>query len=284
MENKTYIFFDLETNGLDYYTTSIMQTTILDYNGEVLLNQYTYPFDNRIDGYDIHGIDKNKLIKNNAISTVDLCTLIKKIIRSNYGRGDIYFIAYNNFGYDQIILENNFKICNVKIPDNWYFIDLFPIVKELYRNIKPNYKLKSVYEYFMGKDEIINFHCSLADTQCLYKIFIKLEYEIKEKCILSKYTRPLLNNPKIFIAPVSTLSGYTDSMLLNAKNIYNISDLYNVFANLNYCITDFENYMETKLNIYNTYYRKNMIKQIEAIYKFNLNTSLTYNIIYEKIY
>jgi len=265
--NKNYIFYDLETNGLDYYTTGILQITILNYNGNLLLNQYTYPFDNRIEGYDIHGIDENKLIQNNAINTVDLCTLIKKIIRDNYGRTDIYFIAYNNFGYDQIILENNFKVSNVKIPDNWYFIDLFPIVKELYKNIKPNYKLKSVYEYFFGKDENINFHCSLADTICLYKIFIKLEKEIERKYILSKYTRPLMNSNKIFSTSISTLNGYSDGMLLNAKNIYNIGDLYGVFTKLNYNISDFEDYMEIVLNIYSNYYRKNMVKQIEAIYK-----------------
>ena len=265
--DKNYVFYDLETNGLDYYSTGILQMTMLNYGGNILLNQYTYPFDNRIDGYDIHGIDENKLIQNNAISTVDLCTLIKKNIRDNYGREDIYFVAYNNFGYDQIILENNFKTCNIKIPDNWYFIDLLPIVRKLYKNIKPNYKLKSVYEYFMGKDEIINFHCSLADTQCLYKIFIKIENEIKEKYILSRYTRPLLNNPKIFISQLTTLNGYSDGMFFDAKGIYNIGDLYNIFSKLNYNIYDFDDYMQTVFNIYNNYYRKNLVKQIEAIYK-----------------
>jgi len=39
MQNsKHYIFYDLETNGLDYYTTGIMQITMMDINGNVLLN------------------------------------------------------------------------------------------------------------------------------------------------------------------------------------------------------------------------------------------------------
>ena len=29
-KEKNYVFYDLETNGLDYYTTGIMQMTILD--------------------------------------------------------------------------------------------------------------------------------------------------------------------------------------------------------------------------------------------------------------
>ena len=57
MQNKSnYIFFDLETNGLDYYTTGIMQITMIDINGIVMLNQYVYPFDKRIDASHIHGI------------------------------------------------------------------------------------------------------------------------------------------------------------------------------------------------------------------------------------
>ena len=51
MDNiKNYIFYDLETNGLDYYTTGIMQISMLDFNGNLILNQYVYPYDKRIDG------------------------------------------------------------------------------------------------------------------------------------------------------------------------------------------------------------------------------------------
>ena len=51
MDHKNYVFYDLETNGLDYYTTGIMQITMLDIDGNILLNQYTYPYDNRIMQY-----------------------------------------------------------------------------------------------------------------------------------------------------------------------------------------------------------------------------------------
>ena len=94
-----------------------------------------------------------------------------------------------------------------------------------------------------------------------------MENEIKEKYILSRYTRPLLNNPKIFTTSLTTLNGYSEGMFFDAKGIYNIGDLYSIFAKLNYCTVDFEDYMETALNVYNNYYRKNMVKQIEAIYK-----------------
>jgi DNA polymerase III epsilon subunit-like protein len=267
MAKRNYIFYDLETNGLDYYTTGILQMTMIDYNGNVLLNQYAYPFDNRIEGFDIHGIDENKLIQNKAISNIDLCALIKKIIREKHGRNDIYFIAYNNFGYDQIILENNFKKCNIKIPDNWYFIDMYPIIKEIYKNIKPNYKLMSVYQYLFGIDENINYHCALADTQCLYKIFKHIENEMEKRSIFIKYTRGLLSNEKILKSPLCTLNGYAESMFFEAKSIYNIGDLYKVLVLLNYNIDDFTDYLETCLGIYNRFYRINLVKQIDAIYQ-----------------
>jgi len=265
--NKNYIFYDLETNGLDYYTTGIMQITMIDYNGNVLLNQYTYPYDNRIEGSNIHGIDEKKLVSNNAVSTLDMCLLMKKIIREKYGREIIYLVGYNNFGYDQIILENNFKISGIKISDNWNFIDLFPVIKELYPNMKPNYKLKTVYEILCGSDDNINFHCALADTKCLYNIFNIIKdktnyYEI--------YNRPLLQSKKIFDYPIFTISGYHKSIRLEDKGINLIGDLYNIFKETNFNIESFEVILKNKYNIYSNFYLNNIIKSIVVIYYFHI--------------
>ena len=259
-----YIFYDLETNGLDYYTTGIMQISMLDVNGNIILNQYTYPFDNRIDGTSIHGIDEQKLIVNNAISAIDACTLMKEIIHRKYGNEDIHLIAYNNFGYDQIILENNFKICCIKIPDNWSFIDLFPIVKVMYPIIKPNYKLRTVFEAICGKDASINFHCALGDTTCLYKIFQKIDKNTRS-ILFPKYTRSLLQNNNIFNSPISSLNGVHASMLLEEKGILVIGDIYEIFKNVEYDNDNFEYYLKTYLGVYSKYYIGNMFKQLNVI-------------------
>lgn len=253
-----YIFYDLETNGLDYYTTGIMQISILNIKGEVLLNQYTYPYDNRIDCSHIHGIDEKKLVDNNAITTVELCENIKQVLRKQYKREDVYFIAYNNFGYDQIILENNFKICGIKMPNNWFFIDLFPIIKELYPNLKPNHKLKTVYENMFKKDDSITFHSSLDDTRCIYHIFMNIK-DIYN--ILPKYTRPLLHSFDINSAPISALYGYHDSMQLQKKNINTIGDMYKIFQNN----INFEEYIRDKYGLYSKFYINNIIKQLNII-------------------
>jgi len=264
MQNKSnYIFFDLETNGLDYYTTGIMQITMLDINGNVMLNQYVYPFDNRIEASHIHGITLEKLIDNNAISTIELCELIKKKIRERFNRETVYFIGYNSFGYDQIILENNFKISKVKMPDNWLFIDIYPIIKELYPVMKPNYKLCTVFENLCGKDNTVNFHCALEDTKCLYKVYKKLENNDE---IFKKYTRPPLQSTEIMESSLNTMQGYCKAINFEGKNINTIGDMYNIFKSSHFNDDCFELYLRHKLNIYSNFYINNIKKNINFIH------------------
>lgn len=270
--SNNYLFYDLETNGLDYYTTCIMQTCLLDSNGNIILNQYTYPLDKRIEASEIHGIDEKKLIENNAIETYDMLIELKSKIREIYGRKDIYLIAYNNFGYDQIILENNFKKCNIKMPNNWYFIDLYPIVKELY-NIKPNYKLSNVYKNICDNSDTINYHCALADTTCLYKIFNKINNTNNAnnlQNILNKYTRYSLFGGEILRSPITSLSGYNVKFMFENKGILKIGDMYMIFKETGFDNPKFETYLRDKLGLYSNYYIENIIKQINIIHYFNI--------------
>ena len=50
---KNYIFFDLETNGLDLKKSAIMQITIINSNGSIIYNKYVYPHDNKIEATQI---------------------------------------------------------------------------------------------------------------------------------------------------------------------------------------------------------------------------------------
>jgi DNA polymerase III epsilon subunit-like protein len=260
---KNYVFYDLETNGLDYYTTGIMQISMIDVNGNVLLNQYVYPFDNRIDCSAIHGIDEQKLINNNAISTIELCELIKRVLREKYERDNIYLVAYNNFGYDQIILENNFKITGIKMPGNWFFVDLYPIIKEVYPDLKPNFKLATVFKSLCKEnDDDIQYHCALADTTCLYKIYNVLRMQNYD---FLRYTRSLLHSDLINDSPIMTLNGYHIAMKLEDKNIKTIGDLYYLFQKVEYKDANFEDCLRTAYNIYSKYGISNMIKHMKII-------------------
>jgi len=260
---KNFVFYDLETNGLDYYTTGIMQISMIDLNGSVLLNQYVYPFDKRIECSEIHGIDEQKLIKNNAIGTMELCELIKRVLRDKYERDDVYLVAYNNFGYDQIILENNFKIVGIKMPENWFFVDLYPIIKEVYPTLKPNFKLATVFKYLCEEnDEGIQYHCALADTTCLYKIYKVLQMQNYD---FTRYTRSLLHSDLISESSIMTINGYHKAMNLEDNNIKTIGDLYRLFQIVEYKDADFEDCLRTAYNIYSKYGLSNMIKHMKVI-------------------
>ena len=267
---NNYIFYDLETNGLDYYTTGILQITMLDIYGDILLNQYVYPYNRLVSGTDIHGIDEKKLIDNNAIETDELCKKFKDIIKKKYGDDIVYLIGYNNFGYDQIILENNFKLSRIQIPQNLYFIDIYPIIKEIYPKIKPNFKLSSVYENLCKKegDKDINFHCALEDTKCLYKVYKVVKSHEKGDHYLEKYLRPLLQNRDILKMPVCVLGGYNKSIPFERKGIYTIKDLYEVYKKCDFKEDIYEMYLKNSLGIYSSYIVVNLIKQLKIIHFF----------------
>jgi DNA polymerase III epsilon subunit-like protein len=268
MPYKNILFYDLETNGLDYYTTGIMQITILDKNGIILLNEYVYPFDNRIDGTEIHNISEETLRENNAIETKELLVKMKNIIRDKYNRQIVYLMAYNNFGYDQNILENNFKVCNIKMPLNWYFIDIFPIIKEMFPNMQPNYKLKTIYEHLCGPINNLNFHSSLTDTTCLYKIYNIIK---DSEYLIKKYTRPSIQNKDYMNVSIYTLSGYSPFMKFELKNIYTIGDMFNLFKELNFDKNQFEFYLKNTFGIYSNFFIRDTIRQLHFIKNLNGN-------------
>ena len=81
---KNYVLYDLETNGLDLLTSAIMQITMLDSTCKILLNNYVYPYNNVIEGTDIHGIDEDTLQANNTLTITEMCTSIKKVLRKQY--------------------------------------------------------------------------------------------------------------------------------------------------------------------------------------------------------
>jgi hypothetical protein len=107
------IFFDTETNGLirnnGTQIPAIMQIVIFDQTGKCIISLYIIPFDGIIDCTSIHGIDREVLSKNNAMSLINACIYIKNTLYKLYGRRKIVWIAYNTFGFDQTVLENCIK-------------------------------------------------------------------------------------------------------------------------------------------------------------------------------
>ena len=261
---KNYILYDLETNGLDVLKCAIMQITIINCSYHILMNKYVYPYNNLIEGTEIHGIDEKTLQNNNAINTTEMCISIKNILRQNFEREDIYWIAYNNFGFDQLVFENNFKHMNIKMPSNWYFIDFYPLIRELYPKMQPNYKLKSVFEYLIKPNQEIQYHSSLDDTKCLSDIFHKL-IELNHENMFEKYTRCSLQNQKILQYPLTALYGYHYKMCFEKLNIHNINDLITFYKKMNFDKQQMFNFLKIQCNIYIPYLAKNIIQQLDMI-------------------
>ena len=258
------IFYDLETNGLDVLTNSIMQMTMVDDGGGVLLNEYVYPFDGVIAASHIHGIDQKKLETNNALQLSELIVLCKKKLRELYQRDDILWVAYNNFGFDQIVLEANCKKANIRIPENWFFMDLLPLIRNKFYDIQPNYKLSSVYQYFFKTNEEIHYHNSLDDTLCLFEIFEKCKDFEGE---FYKYIRKSFRNHQINECPLSTIHGVTPSMHLENFEMKSIGDLYNIYASCDFEREAFIKLIKEKFQIRSQFHASNMEKQMKYIYE-----------------
>ena len=239
VNSSVNIFFDTETNGLPRENSAkqpaIMQIVIFDEYGESIFSQYVIPYDGVVAGAFIHGINQETLDRNNALTMCDAAESIKTMLRSKYGRSRINWIAYNAFGFDQSVLEANFKAIGIKIPNNWYFSDLLPIVKELYPDMKPNFKLGTVYRVLNNVSEEdynkLELHNADTDVLCLYSIYLKCIQDFPEdfQRLFRTYTRPLLSNPEILDSHISVLNGYHPKIPFERFGFTNVGDFMRVF-------------------------------------------------------
>ena len=265
------LFYDFETNGLDTSQCGILQTSILNEQGDVIFNQYTYPYDNKIEGTEIHGIDENTLIQHHAIpSNVFFVQMFETIHRLYEDETEeIVWCAYNNFGYDQLVFEYHCERFNLPIPDTWSFMDIYPCIKELYPSIQPNYKLKTVYEYFFSNDSTIQFHNSLDDTRCLMQLYQKICESRRDKNILfHKYHRKSFSNHSILYSPISSLQGYHPNIPFHKHHLLQMNDLYEVFKTVDNK-NEFVHLMKHNYNIYSAFITKQLYSQLEHIHHFS---------------
>jgi len=262
-----YIIYDTETTGLDVCTVDILQISIIDGNsGDVLLNQYVLPYNGVIAGTHIHGIDEHILKNNNAISLALLFEKIVRILRDKFGRQDIVWVAYNNFGYDQLVFESNCKKANCRMPDCWKFMDLLPFVRNKFTHISPNYKLASVYKTLIKQPNNappIQFHNALADTLCLFKVFQVCQLFEEE---FHLYIRPKLDSMHILNEKIVILSGYHHCMNFEKYGFYTLGDMYAKYRSLDCRVYEFSNYLTQELNVRVKYRANQMAKEINMIH------------------
>ena len=221
---------------------------------------------NNILDTDINDLKNKSKKENDAVNLEQLIVQIKKVIKENFNRKDIIWVAYNNFGFDQMVLEMGFKKVNARMPENWSFMDIFPLVKDKFKNIQPNYKLSSVYKFLVNKNEGINYHCSLDDCICLFEIF--------QVCTIFEdefinYTRSKMNSHQIQDGKLSSLAGYNKYMEFERFNVNKIGDLYHAYRLNGYNRDEFIQYLKGTLNMRSGFYASNISKQIECIHALN---------------
>lgn len=233
------VFFDTETNGLPSENgaiqPAIMQIVIFDEEGKSIFSKYVIPYDGTVSGTFIHGISQETLDANDALTMRATAELIKTMLRTKYGRCRINWFAYNAFGFDQSVLEANFKAVNIKMPNNWYFTDLLPIVKLCYPDLKPNFKLGTVYRILNNVSEQdynkLDLHNADTDVMCLHAIYLKMFKDFPEnfKRLIRKYTRPLLSNPEILESHISVIYGYHSNIPFESFGFTKVGDFMKVF-------------------------------------------------------
>lgn len=282
LEEKHIIYFDLETNGnRPFYKSAIMQMALECSHLKIKKNIYVQPYDGIIGATDIHQIDEEKLKVENAITSNELVDyLVSTFSKSNV---KYYFLAYNNFGFDQNVLENHFQFHKMKVPQNWYFVDIMPYIQRYYPDIRKSggYKLSNVYNLLSEtnkKEEVkrdIQFHTAHDDVYCLSEI-CKSVNPTKSK--ISPYIRGSYTNRSILLSPISSIAGYAHFFNLEENNMNKIEDLYEKYESFmenngkrsisgelkNDKSTLFKSYLKTKIGIYSDFYLNKITEQMEV--------------------
>ncbi len=261
---KNVIFYDLETNGTrPFYKSAIMQISFKSLDETISENIYVFPYDNIIGATEIHSIDADTLNKNNAISSENM---LKKLIKQFSDLSETYyFVAYNNFGFDQNVLEHHFKIHHLKVPVNWIFLDILPYIQENYPAIRKNggYKLSNVYKIMCNENEkSIQFHTAHDDVYCLAEIYKKLRLD-KNK--MAPYSRGGYTNSEIMKSSITSIMGYAPFFKFEEKGIKKISDLMKQYEKVEKNNDLFKLYLKQKIGIYSEMYLNKICEQIVVL-------------------
>lgn len=275
---RSVLIFDTETNGLfsknGLGNVSIMQLTIIDAStGEMIFNEYIYPFAGDISGFEFHKINAQKLKDENALTLRDALLKLRDVVQGRYGRkAEILLLAYNCFGFDQAILESNFKMVGMRMPLNWHFMDLYPFIKYKFPKQKfpsfHNHQLATIYFNLLNtnQDEAqINFHTSDADTHCLLAIFEAVQVFGDE---IWTHVRPRFDSGQFLTTPLkNALGAYSPWMRFEQHGIHNIGDLYSQFLNLGCSKEALKRYIQTELDVWSWRRASSMAEQIEQFHQ-----------------
>jgi DNA polymerase III alpha subunit (gram-positive type) len=240
------MIYDLETTGLDVRTSNILEIACIvhkpnkkidkvnkgddtEHEQATEFKRYIMPSNiTTIDNSDIHNITIEKIKENNGKSTKE--TLIELVKWMDGFKKQIILIAHNNYRYDKLVLENEFKKNNIIFPSYCTFADSLALCKKCIFDI-PNYKLNTVYEYLFGIS-IINAHSAYSDALALNQILDILYFHPNfSKCLYPEKSSFYfdLNKDRLYYFRYKNTKSLVEDLLLKNNTLYfQINHLFHV--------------------------------------------------------
>lgn len=168
------IFYDFEATLVNPVSAHALELAAC-VSPEVVFHRYIKcPADIKITNSDIHGITEEVLKEKKARSAKTVLNSFVEWVDEITHGNIVYMVAHNNFRYDQILLEVEFKRVNIDIPKNWRFADTYSLANHLYLHYTEKkgirMSLSALYQLEFNK-LLDNAHNALVDAKALYDIY-----------------------------------------------------------------------------------------------------------------
>lgn len=226
------VFYDIETTGTNIYYDRMIELAAYRENTNTYYHKLIktdYPISE--EASKINGITY-ELIKNKKYFN-DLVSDFEDFLEFNNPFNITYLISHNNNNFDKLILMNEYKRINRKLP-NIIFIDSLPISRYLLPDLD-NHKLNNIMDYY--KITMNNHHEALDDVNSLYKIYQQFRkikndkqlFHISKNFIIKKMPFGKYKNEFIKDIPKDYVNWLKNNILNDSKN----KDLINGFKKYN---------------------------------------------------
>ena len=266
-KNYEFCLYDTETTGLDVLEESILEMSFIDLKtNDILYHEYIYPSNNKeITNSHIHHVDKKLLDEKNALNIKQALTKLNDRLSNYYKDKKIILVAHNNFSYDQLILESEYKRNSIKILNNILFYDSLPFFRKVFTDCS-SFKLGNLYKKLISDKEEGEFHTALYDTQCLAKLFKLAIEKCNSKTLFNNlYIKFPITSPKFIDLPLKYMDGYYYSMKLEQKGIKKIKNLVNIYLITKKNDEYFQKFMKDNFGIYSKNVIRKFLYQIKLI-------------------
>ncbi len=174
MNKDNLIVLDVETTGTDIYSDEILQVSIINEQGEILLNSYVKPQKHSEwkKAEAIHGITQAMAANSPSIEQ------LKEQIQNIIDEADI-IVGYNIDAFDIPFLEESAGI-NFKDKDTYDVMLAFAPIYGDYNERYGNYKWQSLSTCANYYNYEFNAHNSLEDTKATLYCYQKVK-DYKER-------------------------------------------------------------------------------------------------------